>query len=134
MEDYDIVKDIETTLEKLLNNADTLKGMSISNFSALEFESMQKIQESLIAHLLFLDNLLQDKKNNTYANLRFKIKEKLSLFSTINQTTIKTLVGNGAVIKFGRKAATKQMRLKIIPPSKVKAKVKFSTKARAESL
>lgn len=93
MSSIDVLAEIDTTLEKLVGNAELIRKVGTSTLSVVEIESFQKTQESLLSHLVFLDDLLEEKRGSLpgpYKTTRYKIQEKLLHFSKIN----KEVVGN----------------------------------------
>lgn len=57
----DILEEIDTTIDQLLENAKALKKISLNSSYQEEFLALEKTQESLIAHLIHLDEMLKKK-------------------------------------------------------------------------
>jgi len=85
-----ILADIDRTLDRLIENANAVQ--SVSHLEENELEAMQKMQESLFAHLLHMDNKLesQDKKRLQRKNPSSisSLQQKLNRFSRLNNRLI----------------------------------------------
>ena len=57
-----ILADINATLDQLIENADVFKCVSVNPLFASEIEALQKTQESLLARLVHMQDLLQNEK------------------------------------------------------------------------
>ncbi|MBM3191978.1 MAG: hypothetical protein FJZ63_04940 [Chlamydiae bacterium] len=71
--DEAIVLEIDTTIDRLLENSEALKKIACNSLYQEEAFALEKTQESLIAHLIHMDNLLKKKADDVY-----KPKEALS--------------------------------------------------------
>lgn len=58
----EILFEIDETLERLVRNAEALQEAEKSRLSEVELEAFQKTQESLVHHLLHMDELFQSHK------------------------------------------------------------------------
>ena len=70
--------DIDETLDRLIENAETLDEIeSFPNEFGHEIDSLKHMQESLLSHLMNLDELMEhdDVKPDKQANLRDKVKK-----------------------------------------------------------
>ncbi len=80
MLEEEILIEIDSTLDQLLLNAETMKEASICNLKEEEIEGFYKTQESLIEHLLYLDESFSQKHsslkeiNKKSANLQLQKK------------------------------------------------------------
>ncbi len=87
----EILFEIESTLDSLITNAEAIKD---ANLSKEEIDAFQKTQESLLAHLMHMDDKLKEKKqslkNLTKKPVNKEIKEKISKFEKLNKNFIKT--------------------------------------------
>lgn len=59
----EILFEIDDTLGKLARNAEALQDVERSSLSEVELEAFQKTQESLLHHLLHMDELFRTQKN-----------------------------------------------------------------------
>ena len=60
----EILIEIDATLDRLICNAEAIRHVSLTELSELELAAFQKTQESLLHHLLHLDQTLEAKKNS----------------------------------------------------------------------
>lgn len=58
----EILADIDATLEQLIQNADACKQISINPLFTTEVQALQKTQESLLARLMHMQELLKSEK------------------------------------------------------------------------
>jgi hypothetical protein len=83
----EILTEIDATLERLIRNAETLNGFSLTDLSEIELEAFQKTQESLLHHLLRFDQEYEtERKSLTKINERsvaFKIQQKYQRFEKL---------------------------------------------------
>lgn len=63
--DQDLLKEIDTTIDQLVKNADVLRHISSKKEYLEEVEALEKTQESLLAHLMHMDELLKTKKTTS---------------------------------------------------------------------
>ena len=86
---FELVDQIGQTLDQLIENATAVHDVSFENLSDAEKEAFDKTQESLIAHLLFMDKKLEEKREQNKKinkrSCRYKIEEKLSTFQKLDQ-------------------------------------------------
>lgn len=57
----EILFEIDATLDQLIQNAEALQRANIQDLSEMEIEAFQKTQESLVHHLLHMDQRLSEK-------------------------------------------------------------------------
>ena len=89
-----ILNEIDATLEQLIRNAETMSGANFSDLAENEIDAFQKTQESLLHHLMRMDQAYEtNRKSYQLQNTRtvvFKIQEKYKRFeklkSNVNQT------------------------------------------------
>ena len=83
----EILTEIDTTLDQLICNAEVLQNTNLEELSEAEIEGFQKMQESLIQHLIHMDQYLETKRENLKTlNTRsasYKIQEKLVKFEKL---------------------------------------------------
>lgn len=91
----EILLEIDGTLDQLIRNAEVLQKADVKSLSETEIDAFQKTQESLLQHLIHMDQFLvakrkslkvQDKKSAS-----FKIQEKLLRFEKMKSTYHKDL-------------------------------------------
>lgn len=84
----DILAEIDSTIDQLLENAKALKKISLKSSYQEEILALEKTQESLIAHLMHLDEMLK-KKDRAYTTqtplLTSKVHDKLGRSGYLNQ-------------------------------------------------
>ncbi len=83
----EILFEIDATLDNLILNAEALNGAELSNLSEIEIDAFQKTQESLLHHLLHMDQVFETKRNNlripNKKTASYKIQEKLAHFEKL---------------------------------------------------
>lgn len=87
----EILADIDATLDQLIENADVIKDVSLQSLFATEVEALQKTQESLLARLVHMNDLLKDqKKEDESAKARSfgGIEQKILRFGKLNAQMI----------------------------------------------
>lgn len=77
-----ILADIDSTLDQLIRNAQLLRTVSIKTVPENEVEALHKTQESLMAHLIHMDELLEGKKVQKLKHENFG--QKIQQFSRMN--------------------------------------------------
>jgi hypothetical protein len=84
----EILLEIDTTLDQLIQNAETIQNVELKELSETEVNAFQKTQESLLQHLLHMDQFLETKRKNLRIQDKrsagFKIQEKLLKFEKLN--------------------------------------------------
>jgi hypothetical protein len=80
----DILIEIDGTLDQLIRNAEVIEKVDLKDLSENEIDAFQKTQESLLQHLMHMDEFLVAKKNDlklqNKRSASFKIQEKLVKF------------------------------------------------------
>jgi len=91
----EILADIDQTLDQLIENADIINRISFNALFTSEIQALQKTQESLMARLMHMHELLEkDKKPQTptkKANPLNQIENKLKEFGQLNAQLIEHL-------------------------------------------
>lgn len=86
----EILIEIDNTLDRLIRNAETLANVNIQELSETEIEAFQKTQESLLHHLIHMDQSLEAKKKSLKIQDKrsagFKIQEKMLRFEKLKST------------------------------------------------
>lgn len=81
MKSREILQQIDCTLDQLIKNAAALTEVSEDPLFESEVQALNKTQESLLAHLLYLDQFLKEKQKEKSST---SIHQKLSIFSELN--------------------------------------------------
>jgi hypothetical protein len=104
--DEHILADIDATLDQLIYNAEAMSDLSI--LSEIEMEAMQKTQESLLARIFHMDDLINAEKKERLLKKKseLQLEEKIAHFSRLNTQLI-----NGVANRFKAKSK-KSLRLK----------------------
>lgn len=68
----EVILEIDSTLDRLICNAEAVQNVNFSDLSETEIEAFQKTQESLLQHLIYMDQVLETKTKN------IKIQDKKS--------------------------------------------------------
>lgn len=87
----EILADIDATLDQLIENADVIKDVSLQSLFATEVEALQKTQESLLARLVHMNDLLKDQKKeyeSAKAGSFGGIEQKILRFGKLNAQMI----------------------------------------------
>ncbi|MDE3046326.1 MAG: hypothetical protein KGJ02_06760 [Verrucomicrobiota bacterium] len=78
-----IVHEIDKTLDQLIQNAEVISDVELSELSDTELEAFQKTQESLLQHLLHMDQFLSTSTQELYLNTKVPLQEKLFKFEEL---------------------------------------------------
>ena len=87
----EILSDIDATLDRLIENADVITTISCTTLFASEVEALQKTQESLLARLVHMNDLLkgQKKEPDKQKEASFNnIEKKILRFGKLNAEMI----------------------------------------------
>ena len=87
----EVLADIDATLDQLICNAEVIDRIEVRELSETEVEGFQKTQESLLARLIHMDDLLDKKKGMLRKKPSSTIEEKLIRFSELNEKLICTV-------------------------------------------
>lgn len=87
----DVLAEIDITIDQLLENAKVLKKIASKECYLDEISALEKTQESLIAHLIHMDEILKkkDKASQQQPLLASKVHDKLGRSGYLNQTSSK---------------------------------------------
>lgn len=96
--DKSILAEMDATLDQLIANAKTIQGISLKNLQSHEIEALQKTQESLLAHLIHLDDLLNQDRKKKYEPSA-SLKEKAVHYHQLNAQMMKQVMGNFGIRK-----------------------------------
>lgn len=93
----DILLEIDETLDQLIHNAEAIDGVDMSTLSEVELDAFQKTQESLLHHLLHMDEVLVSQRNALKVPHKrlagSLIQEKLNRFEKMKSSYQKTIAG-----------------------------------------
>ncbi len=78
----EILADIDKTLDQLINNSSVFNQMPINSLFTTEIDALQKTQESLLARLVHMQDLL--KKNKTQPHRFAKMEKKILRLGKLN--------------------------------------------------
>lgn len=111
----EIIAGIDATLDQLLENQKVLNRVSASSHLDQELSALRKMQESLIAHLLYLDGYLKEKKEKK--SFSSTVHEKLLLFGKMSHKLVREMEASyvpqkKGVIKNGKPCLRKRKFLK----------------------
>jgi hypothetical protein len=91
----EIFSEIDTTLDQLIKNAEAMCDAEVKELSEAEIDGFQKTQESLIHHLLHMDQLLDTKRKGFIPldrrSAHYKIQQKRLRFEKLKTNCHKTL-------------------------------------------
>lgn len=79
----DIVQEIDKTLDQLIQNAEVISHADLTDLSETELEAFQKTQESLLQHLLHMDQFLATTSQDLLLNEKVPLQEKLFKFEKL---------------------------------------------------
>lgn len=107
-----LTREIDQTLDQLIENAEAISQVELADLSEIELESFQKTQESLLQHLLHVDELLSKKQKESLKQhprtAALQIQEKKKRFQELNEEFEKELKAADP-IKFICKRKTKKV-------------------------
>lgn len=115
MKENDLLKDMETDLDQLIENAKAMKNACFA-VSIIEINAFQKTQESLLAHLLSTEMLLKKKKQEGKMTVALereeKAQKKLRQFQLLNKKFIQSIVSQKQIVHFTKpKISLRKRRL-----------------------
>lgn len=105
----DILGDIDATLDTLIENASAMECLSENDDFHEEMLALGKMQESLLAHLKHLDDLLEEEALLIGENLFETLEEKFETFGKLNSSLLKK---------------SKQLNRRVEKPKKVKVQTR----------
>ncbi len=99
----EILGEIDLTLDRLIENATAMKDFTLLKE---EVKAFQKTQESLLEHLIHMDELLEEKRKKLKIHKseqkRKIINQKLNQFEKLNYNFIKNVFQKISLIKRGK--------------------------------
>ena len=91
----DILIEIDSTLDQLIRNAEMIQNVDLKTLSETEVEAFQKTQESLVHHLIHMDQFLEAKRKSLRIpdkrSASVKIQDKLVRFEKLKTDYHKTI-------------------------------------------
>lgn len=86
----EILLEIDETLSQLIRNAEVIEKVDLKDLSETEIDAFNKTQESLLQHLMHMDQFLVTKRNSLKLqdkrSASFKIQEKLLKFEKMKSS------------------------------------------------
>ncbi len=98
----EILNDIDSTLDQLIHNAELVKKVSLTALLENEIEALQKTQESLLARLVSMNELIspeERKKIKDKKDHQKNLKQKVSSFSKLNNRFMKNMASTFGIKK-----------------------------------
>lgn len=91
----EILAELDSTLDQLLVNVETVNNVSPTDLSEIELQAIHKTQESLLARFMHTSDLLKETESkklelNKKSEL-FQLKEKLRKFGELNTSFIESV-------------------------------------------
>ncbi len=91
----EILLEIDGTLDQLIRNAEAIQTVDLKDLNETEIDAFQKTQESLLQHLIHMDQFLVVKRESLKLqdkrSANFKIQEKLLRFEKMKTSYHKNL-------------------------------------------
>ena len=91
----DILIEIDGTINSLIKNAEIIQNSFINDLSQVELDAFQNTQESLLQHLLTMDQYLVEKKDSLKKPLKnlgnLSLRTKLLRFEKMRKSYIQRL-------------------------------------------
>jgi hypothetical protein len=92
----EILLEIDGTLDQLIRNAEAIQTVEVKDLSETEIDAFQKTQESLLQHLIYMDQFLVTKRNSLKLqdtrSANFKLQEKLLKFEKMKSSYHRSLL------------------------------------------
>lgn len=114
--DEEILADIDATLDQLIENADVIKRFSMKTLFVSEVAGLQKTQESLLARLVHMNDLLkeqQKKRASEPLESLGSIEEKILRYGKLNAQIMSHVSGRIQRMKKSRKPEIRPHRKKV---------------------
>jgi len=112
----EILSEMNTTIEKLIVNAQTMNKFSNTEIVKEEIDSLQNTQEKLIAYLIQMDSEFKNKCNEikrpNLNSASVKIRNKLRKFERLNSKFINKTAREVNLIHFEEKRNSKNIRIR----------------------
>lgn len=111
----EILDDIDDTLDRLIENADVIKHISLNALYTSEVEALQKTQESLLARLVHMQDLFKGQKNKGDCEKEDpfnSIEQKIARFGKLNAQIINRVSSRMKRTKRARELRVRSCRRK----------------------
>lgn len=112
----DVLTEIDVTLDQLIQNAEAIQNVELNELSEMEIDAFKKTQESLVQHLIHMDQFLEKKRTSLKVpdkrSAGFKIQEKLLKFEEMKSSYHKKMAGR----KPGRSILSKRRKKRFFCP------------------
>ncbi len=112
----DILLEMDKTLDQLIRNAEAIQKVDLKDLNETEIDAFQKTQESLLQHLLHMDQYLVAKRNSLKLQDRrsanFQIQEKLLKFEKMKRSYHKSLAEAKSKTPIFSKRRSKRLLIK----------------------
>lgn len=112
MAQEEIYIEIESTIDQLIENAEAMNRALKTELTQVEIDAFQNTQESLLAHLIYMDRTLESQRKElklpNEKSISSKLKKKMTKFEELNKQFIKHLPGSMPVIHFQKKSGRKK--------------------------
>jgi len=112
----EILSEMDITIDKLIDNAETMNKLSNVGIIKEEIDSLQSIQEQLISHLIQMDSELKSKnkeiKKPNLNSASIKIRNKMRKFEGLNSKFISKTSEEINLIHFEEKRNYKNIRIR----------------------
>ena len=79
----ELTKNIDQTLDQLIQNAETISSVDLRDLSETELEAFQKTQESLLQRFLRMDEMIRSKPLLDQRSATVQIQRKLQCFQSL---------------------------------------------------
>lgn len=104
----EILADIDDTLDHLIENADAIRKISLSTLYVSEVEALQKTQESLLARLVHMNDLLRSQQTTEEGQSSLdSFEKKILRFGKLNAEIM-----NKAAAKIRRAKKSRMPRIR----------------------
>ena len=88
----EVMIEIGTTLDRLIQNAETIQDVELNALSEVEIDAFQKTQESLLHHFLHMDQQLKERQKTPRApSKKYQFQEKLQKFESLKKEFTQSL-------------------------------------------
>jgi hypothetical protein len=109
----EILTEIDGTLDRLIRNAEMIQRVDLKDLNETEIDAFQKTQESLLQHLMHMDQFLVAKRNSLKLqdkrSASFKIQEKLLKFEKMKSSYHKNFAEIQSKMKILSKRRSKRL-------------------------
>lgn len=108
----EIYIEIESTIDQLIENAQSMNNASKGELTQIEIDAFQNTQESLLAHLIYMDQMLEKKREEikipNEKSISSKLRRKMLKFEELNKEFVHHLSDSMNIIHFHKKPFRKK--------------------------